>query len=101
MAGMPASAKYWRAGDGHAGAVGAQHHAHALAHQLLRGGGRLVGGGTVIGVDQLDVVGLAADLHGGLHVVGVLHAQHLLLAARAAVAGSGLKHADLDDVFSP
>ena len=89
-----------RARDGHAGAIGAQHHAHALADQLLRGGRRLVGGRAVIGIDELDGVGLSPDLNGGLHAVGVLHAQHFLLAARAAVAGGGLKHADLDDVFA-
>ena len=81
--------------DGNAGAVGAEHHAHVLAHQLLRGGGGLVGGGLVVGVDQFDIVGRAADVHRGLHVVGVLHAQHLLLAAGAAIAGSGFEYADL------
>ena len=85
-----------RAGDGDAGAVGAEHHAHALAHQLLRGRGGLVGRGLVVGVDQFYIIGGAADVHGGLHVVGVLHAQHLLLAAGAAIAGGGFKHADLD-----
>ena len=89
-----------RARDGHAGAVGAQHHAHALADQLLRSGRRLVGGRAVVGIDELNGIGFPADFNGGLHAVGVLHAQHLLLAARAAVAGGGLEHADLNDVFA-
>ena len=83
------------AGDGDAGAVGAQHHGNARGDQLLRGGGSLIGGGAVVRVDQLHIVGGAADLNGGGLLVGVLHAQHLLLAARATVAGGRLKHADL------
>ena len=43
---------------------------------------------------------LAADVHGGGHVVGVLHTQHLLLAAGAGVAGSRLKYADFYDFFA-
>ena len=43
---------------------------------------------------------LAADVHGGGHMVGVLHTQHLLLAAGAGVAGSRLKYADLYDFFA-
>ena len=84
------------AGNGAAGAVGAQHQAHVLAHQLRGGGGRLGGVGGVVGIDQLDAIGLPADYHRGGFLVGVLHAQHLLLAARAGVAGGGLEDADFD-----
>ena len=82
--------------NGHARTIGAQHQGDALAHQLGSGRGGLVGGRAVVRVDQLDLVGLAADLDGGGLGVGVLHAQHFLLAARSRVAGGGLKDADLD-----
>ncbi len=86
-------------GDGNAGAIGAQHHADARADQLLGGGGSLVGGGAVIGVDQFYLIGFASDINGGLHAVGVLHTQNFLLAASTAVAGGRLKHADFHNVF--
>jgi len=70
-------------GNGNAGAIGAQHHAHALADQLLRGGGGFIGRGAVIRVDQLDLVGLSADLDSGLHGVGVLHSQPAPLSPEA------------------
>ncbi len=84
-----------RGGNGHAGPIRAQHHGHARVHQRLGGGNGLVGGGLVIHDFQLHVVGLAANLHGRNHLIGILHAQHLLLAAGAVVAGRGLKHAHL------
>ena len=86
------------AGNGHARTVGAQHQGDALAHQLGSGRGGLVGGRAVVCVDQLDLVGLAADLDGGGLGVGVLHPQHLLLAAGGRVAGGRLKDANLDDL---
>ena len=90
--------EYGGGSDGHGRAVGAQHHGYALIHQLRGSGGRLIVGGLVIHLDQLDLVGLAADLHGGLDAVGVFHAQCLLLAAGAVGAGSRLEHTDLDDI---
>lgn len=47
---------------------------------------------------RLYVVGLAADLDGGLYLIGVLNAKGLLLAACAVVAGSGLEYAYLYDL---
>ena len=86
-------------GNGYAGAVGAKHHAYAFADQLLGRGGRFIRGRTVIRVYQLHVVGLSADIHGGLHGIGILNAQRFLFSAGAAVAGSRLVHADFDYVF--
>ena len=95
---QPRVAEGGAGGDGHAGAVGAQHQRNALAHQLGGGGQGLVSGGAVVGVDQLDLILLAAHSDGGGLRVGVLHAQHLLLAAGGGVAGGGLEHADLEDI---
>lgn len=75
-------------GNGYAGAIRTQHHGAALAHQLGGGGGGLVVGGLIVYNGQLHLIGLAADLHCGLYVMGVLHAQDLLLAAGTVVAGS-------------
>ena len=85
------------AGNGHAGAVGAEHDGHIAVHELRRGGRAVFGGGAVVDDLELDVIRLAADLDGGLDVVGVLHTQDLLLAAGAVVAGLRLVHADLYD----
>ena len=68
--------------------------AHVFADQFRRGCGSLIGGRTVVGVNQLDVIGLAADFNRGGFLVGVLHTQHFLFAARAGVAGGRLEHAD-------
>ena len=88
------------AGHGHAGAIGAQHDSDSLAHQL-GGGGRGLGlVGAVVAVDQLHLIGLAADLNGGGLEVGVLHTQHFLLAAGGGVAGGGLEHADFNDLVA-
>ena len=87
-------------GDGHAGAVGAEHERNLLVDELGSRRDSLGGVGAVVGVDELDLVGLAADVHGGGHVVGVLHTQHFLLAAGTGVAGSRLKYADLYDFFT-
>ena len=89
-----------RTGDGHAAAVGAEHNAHALADQLLSSRGSLVGRGAIVSINQFNIVGLAADFNGGANLVGILHAQHFLLAASAAVAGSGLEHADFHHIFA-
>ncbi|CAN3973397.1 V-type ATP synthase subunit F, partial [Dysosmobacter welbionis] len=62
--------KHRTAGHSHAGTVGTQHQADILAHQLRRGGGRLVGSGTVVRVDQLHVVGGATDVHRGGLLIG-------------------------------
>ena len=86
--------------DGAAGAVGADHHGHALRDQGLRGGGRLAGVGGVVRVDELHGILLAVDGDGGLQGVGILDAEDLLLAAAAVLAGSGLEHADLDDLVA-
>lgn len=90
--------KHRTAGHSHAGTVGTQHQADILAHQLRRGGGRLVGSGTVVRVDQLHVVGGATDVHRGGLLIGILHTQHLLLAAGTGVAGGGLEHTDADHI---
>ena len=87
-------------GDGHTGAIGAQHHRAAGGNQSLGGGGRLVVSGLVIGIDQLHSIGLAADLHSGSQGVGVLHSQDFLLSAGAVVAGLGLKHTDLNHLVT-
>ena len=87
-------------GDGDAGAVGAQNDAYTLADQLGGGGGGLISGGAVVGIDQLDLVGLTAQLHSGGLRVGELHPQHFLLAAGGGVAGGGLKYADLNNLVA-
>ena len=84
-----------RCGNGNAGAVAAQHHRHLFGDQLLCCGNGLIGAGLVVYLHQLHVVGLAADVHGGGYAVGVLDAQHLLLAAGTVVAGGRFKYADL------
>src|SRR5699024_6238238 len=78
---------------GHAGAVGAEHNGAALLDEFQSRGDGLAVAGLVVGVDELDVVGIAADRDGLGQGVGILHAEYLLLAARAVVAGLGLKHA--------
>jgi len=97
-AGRARLVKHRTAGHSHAGTVGTQHQADILAHQLRRGGGRLVGSGTVVRVDQLHVVGGATDVHRGGLLIGILHTQHLLLAAGTGVAGGGLEHTDADHI---
>ena len=92
--------KLGAAGHGNAGTVGAQNHGHARADQRGSSGGSLVGGGAVVAVDQLDLVGLAAQSDRGLLAVGILHTQDFLLAAGRGVAGRRLKYADLDDLLA-
>ncbi|MPM19372.1 hypothetical protein SDC9_65795 [bioreactor metagenome] len=89
--------KHVGSGDGHAGAIGTQSNGDALAYQAGGGGGALVVGGLVIYDNQLNIIGLAADFHGGTNIVSVLNAQGLLFTAGAVVAGSGLVDADLDN----
>ena len=93
-------AKVGLAGVGDAGAVGAQHHRHVFAHQLLRGGRRLIRRRTVIGINKFHFIFRVAYFHGREQLVGILHAQHFLLAARAAVASGRLINADLDDFLA-
>ena len=93
-------AKVGLAGVGDAGAVGAQHHRHVFAHQLLRGGRRLIRRRTVIGINKFHFIFRVAYFHGREQFVGILHAQHFLLAARAAVASGRLINADLDDFLA-
>ena len=68
-------------------------------HQLRRRGHRLVVGRLVVHLDELDLVGLAADLDGRLLGIGVFHAERLLLSAGAVVAGCRLENTDLDNFF--
>ena len=63
-------------------------------------GGSLIVGRTVVAVDQLDLVGFAAQSDLGHLAVGVLHTQDFLLAAGSGVAGSGLEDTDLDDLLT-
>ena len=82
--------------DGHAGAVGAQRDQGAGGHD---GRGRRHGvllQRAVIGDVQLHGVLLTGDVDLVVQRVGVLHAQHFLLAAAAVVAGQGLIYADDD-----
>ena len=90
--------EYVARGYGYAGAVGAEDYGYVLSNQVGGRGGGLVVGALVIHYDQLYVVGLAADLDGGLYLIGVLNAKGLLLAACAVVAGSGLEYAYLYDL---
>ena len=85
-------------GNGHAGAVGPQDHADAGGNQLRGSGDGLIVGALVVHDHQLHVVGLAADVHGGGDIVGVLGAQGLLFARRAVVAGRGLEDTDFHGV---
>ena len=87
-------------GDGHAGAVGTEHEGNLLIDELGSRRDSLRRIGTVVGVDELDLVGLAADLDGRGLLVGILHAEHFLLAAGAGVAAGGLEHADLNDLLA-
>ena len=86
-------------GDGHAGTVGAEHDGNAGRDQV--GGSRdgLFVGRLVVSRDQLDLVGLAVDLNLGANLVGILHAEVLLLAAGTVGTGQRLVNADFDDVF--
>ena len=84
--------------DGHTGTIGAQDDGGTLGNQGVGSGHGLIVGGLVISDLQLHVVGLAVDLHGGSHGVGILHAKDFLLAAGAVVAGQGLIHADDDGI---
>ena len=92
--------KILAAGNGDAGTVGTQHDCDVCGNQLLRGRGRLVGGRAVVSIDEFDIIGLSANLNRGVDLVGILHAEHFLFSAGAAVAGSRLKHTDLDDVVT-
>ena len=85
---------------GDAGAIGAENNGNAAVHQLSGSGGTVFRSGTVVNDLKLDLIFLAADADGGLNIVGILHAKDLLLAAGAVVAGLGLKHADLNDLFA-
>ena len=87
-------------GDGHAGAVGAEHERNLLVDELGSRRDGLGGVGAVVGVDELDLIGLAADLDGRGLLVGILHAEHFLLAAGAGVAAGRLEHADLHDLVA-
>ena len=89
-----------RRGDGHTGAVGAEHDGDLLIDELGSRRDSLRGVGAVVGVDELDLVGLAANLDGRGLLVGILHAEHFLLAAGAGVAAGGLEHADLNDLLA-
>ena len=86
--------------DGHTGAVGAEHDGDLLIDKFGSRRDSLRGIGAVIGVDELDLVGLAADLDGRGLLVSILHAEHFLLAAGAGVAAGGLEHADLHDLLA-
>ena len=84
--------------NGAAGAVSTDHHGHALRDQGLGSGRSLGRVGSVVRVDQLHVVGGATDVHRGGLLIGILHTQHLLLAAGTGVAGGGLEHTDADHI---
>ncbi len=86
--------------DGHAAAVGAQHHGYARGHQALGRGNGLGLIGLVIRFDQLDLVFHAADVDGGPDFVGIADGKNFLIAAAAVLAGEGLKNADLDDLVT-
>ena len=86
--------------DGHTGAVGAEHDGDLLIDEFGSRRDSLRGIGAVIGVDELDLVGLTADLDGRGLLDGILHAEHFLLAAGAGVAAGGLEHADLHDLLA-
>ena len=85
--------------DGYAGAVGAENNGYALSDQFGRGGNCLLVCRFVVGVNELYLVGLAADLDGGALLVCILHTEDFLLAARAVCAGLRLINADLDDLL--
>ena len=76
-----------------------QYHRYILAHQLRSGSGRLGGVGAVVRINQLHGIGGAADIHSGGLLIGILHAQHLLLAAGAIVASGRLKNSNPHHIF--
>ena len=82
--------------DGHAGAVGTQRDQGAGGHDGGSCGHGVLLQRAVIGDVQLHGVLLTGDLDLVVQGVGILHAQHLLLAAAAVVAGQRLIHADDD-----
>ena len=88
------------AGHGNAGAVGAEDDRYAAVHELGSSRGAVFRRRAVVDDLELHIVRLTADFHGGLYVVGILHAENLLLAASAVVAGLRLKDADLDDLVA-
>ena len=83
----------------HTGTIGTKHDRNLLVDELGSRRDSLGGIGTVVGVDELDLVGLAADLDGRGLLIGILHAEHFLLAAGAGVAAGGLEHANLHDLL--
>ena len=87
-------------GDRNVGAVSTENDGYALRNELGGSGCSLIGGRLVIGYDELDLIGLAADLNGGILSICILHAENLLLAACAVLTGYGLKDADLDDLIA-
>ena len=86
--------------DRNARAVGAEDDRHAAVHKLGSSRGAVFRRRAVVDDLELHIVRLAADFHGGLYVVGILHAENLLFAASAVVAGLRLKDADLDDLVA-
>ena len=80
--------------------VGAEDDGYALCNELGCCGNSLCRIRLVIGVNELYLIGLAADLDGGILSVCILHAEYLLLAACAVCAGLRLIHADLDDLLA-
>ena len=88
------------AGHGHTGTIGAQHNGHVPVHQFGRRCGAVLGRGAVIHNLQLNIVSLAADFHCGLHIVGILHTQDLLLTAGAVITGLGLVNANANHLVA-
>ena len=80
--------------------IRAEDDGHAAVHQLRCCRRTVLSSRAVVNDLKLHVIGLTADFHGGLDVIGVLHAENFLLAARAVVAGLRLKDADLDDLVA-
>ena len=88
------------AGHGDTGTIGAQNDGNITLHQLCCCRGAVLSGSTVINDLQLDLIGLAANLNSGLHIVCILHTQNLLLTACTVIAGLRLKNTDLDDLIA-
>ena len=82
--------------DGHAGTVGAQGDHSACGDDGGSGGHRVLLQRAVVGDVQLHGVLLTGNVDLIVQGVGILDAQHFLLAAAAVVAGQGLIHADDD-----
>ena len=86
--------------NGNAGTIRAENQSNTRVNELGSSRNRLRLVRAVVGIYQLNIVSYTADFNSGGLGICKLHTEHFLLAACAGVAGSGLEHADLNDVFA-